>query len=262
VNFDLHRNDGETDITASYMRRILSRLPKYKNYKVAADNLFNSKAACSKFTKEFGVHVYGTVRANMGVPNEMKAEDKKGAKDTGRLLKNKGDWFFQIDPDDNTTAYAWLDSGITHFISDFHGTKESAVHRRVSGKSGRQSVKCPQVAADYNKDMTAIDDFDRLVALHGLRLRSQKWWHAVFWWLLDVCIINALHMWRIDDALNRKDEAAKISRKQWYADLGKELLAWAAKLEEREEEMQLLQCHRKRRNGRPVPLRKVHCQIR
>jgi hypothetical protein len=154
----------------------VSILPQLKHYKVAADNLFNSKSTTDEFTKNLGVHVYGTIRANKGMPDEMREEKQQGGSKSGkRRLQDKGAWFFQVDPSDNTVAYCWRDSGVTTFISDSHGLREGSVLRRVPGRAGRTQIKCPQVAVDYNKDVTAVDDFDRLVALHSVCLRSSKW---------------------------------------------------------------------------------------
>lgn len=52
-------------------------------------------------------------------------------------------------------------------------------------------VPCPQVVQDYNKFMGGIDKHDMLCCLYGIDTKSRKWWHRLFFRLIDMTIINA-----------------------------------------------------------------------
>eukprot|EP00961_Rhodomonas_salina_P169207 2280048-Rhodomonas_salina.2 len=72
----------------------------------------------------------------------------------------------------------------------------------------------------YNMWMGAIDDFTQLMLFHSLKLRSFKWWHSIFYFLIDVATINALHLWRIENP----DVEARFTWHVWIAGLIEEIL--------------------------------------
>jgi hypothetical protein len=53
-------------------------------------------------------------------------------------------------------------------------------------------VPAPKVAADYNNNMGAVDQADALRASASAHRKSVKWWHAVWYWIMDVARINAM----------------------------------------------------------------------
>jgi hypothetical protein len=100
------------------------------------------------------------------------------------------------------------------------------VRRRMKGRAQPLELDCPLALAKYNQWMGAIDDFDRLMSFHSCKLRSRKWWLAIFYFLIDVASINALHLWRIENP----DEAVRFPRRVWIAGLIEEILqAYGAK---------------------------------
>ena len=91
--------------------------------------------------------------------------------------------------DDGITAIVWHDIVPTHFLSNFHNPEEeSSVFRRTKG---RQARVVPQVAVDYNKHMGGVDQLDSLRGIATCSIMSIKWWHALFWWILDPAMVNA-----------------------------------------------------------------------
>jgi hypothetical protein len=91
----------------------------------------------------------------------------------------------------------------------------------MKGRVNRTEVQCPLVFAEYNRNMGAIDDFDRLLSFLSVRLRSMKWWHQIFYFIIDAALINALHLWRIDNP----EEAATMPRRTWVAGVMEEIIA-------------------------------------
>eukprot|EP00961_Rhodomonas_salina_P089495 1203570-Rhodomonas_salina.2 len=55
---------------------------------------------------------------------------------------------------------------------------------------------------------------------HSTKLRSFKWWHSIFYFLIDVATINALHLWRIENPYVE----ARFTRRIWIAGLIEEIL--------------------------------------
>ncbi len=68
--------------------------------------------------------------------------------------------------------------------------------------------------------MGAIDDVDLLLSFCSCRTQLNKWWHAIFWFLIDISVVNTLHLWCIDNA----EEAAQWSHRKFIMELIKDLL--------------------------------------
>ena len=49
----------------------------------------------------------------------------------------------------------------------------------------------PTVVADYNQFMLGVDKRDQLMAYYSFLHKSVKWWHKIFFWLLEVMVINS-----------------------------------------------------------------------
>ena len=93
------------------------------------------------------------------------------------------------------TAYKWMDTKPVHFISNYHGTEPTTVQRKQ--KNGQKlTVKCPRVASDYNKHMGGVDKHDMLRQIYGIDRKSVKWWHRLFFGLLDMAVVNAFIIYR------------------------------------------------------------------
>ncbi|XP_045134450.1 piggyBac transposable element-derived protein 2-like [Portunus trituberculatus] len=88
------------------------------------------------------------------------------------------------------TVYKWMDKKAVLMASNYHGIEATTVKR--TEKDGKKAiVPCPQVVKDYNDNMGGVDKHDMLRQLYGTNRKSMKWWHRIFWGLLDMCIVNA-----------------------------------------------------------------------
>jgi len=56
--------------------------------------------------------------------------------------------------------------------------------------------------AEYNKIMGGVDRFDQLRERYALGRCSVKWWHRIFYFLVDVAIVNSFVMWKINKREN------------------------------------------------------------
>ena len=43
----------------------------------------------------------------------------------------------------------------------------------------------------YNRNMGGVDKFDQLKERYAIGRRSTKWWHMIFYYLVDMAIINS-----------------------------------------------------------------------
>ncbi|CAH2000325.1 unnamed protein product [Acanthoscelides obtectus] len=54
-----------------------------------------------------------------------------------------------------------------------------------------QDVACPRLVLEYNKHMGYVDKVDMLKPIYELDRKSKKWWLRIFWYLLDISLVNA-----------------------------------------------------------------------
>ena len=49
----------------------------------------------------------------------------------------------------------------------------------------------PLMIVDYNKHMLGVDKLDQLMSYYCFLHKSVKWWRKVFFWILEVAVVNA-----------------------------------------------------------------------
>ena len=210
----LDRNTGESGKIQKQLLEVLGHLPKtVKGYRIAADNLFNSVSTC-RAVRKLGHGIYGTMRADRGAPIDLI--------EAGKGLQNQGDWAFMQCPADNMTIIVWNDSAVVYSISNCHPCYATEVERRKKGSVVKVQIQCPVQLAEYNRIMGAIDDFDQLLAFLSVRLRGKKWWHTIFYFIVDAALINGFYLWKWDNQAD-VDQTEK-TRRQWVLDLIKGIL--------------------------------------
>lgn len=145
---------------------------------VVFDNYFTSLPLLEKLHVE-GTLACGTVRVQRkGIPQ---LQDEK------KMERDDCDYRF---PQSGIGVFKWKDTKAVHLASNYHGSEMTVVGRR--GKDGRKSnVTCPQIVKDCNEFMGGVDHADRLRVTYGVNRRSKKWWHRLFWGLMDIAFVNS-----------------------------------------------------------------------
>ncbi len=86
--------------------------------------------------------------------------------------------------------FKWQDNKPVFVLSNFHGTEISSVLR--TQKDGSKSAfPSPAAIVDYNKHMGGVDKADMLCSVQGLSRKSNKWWHRIFFGIVDRTVVNA-----------------------------------------------------------------------
>ena len=91
--------------------------------------------------------------------------------------------------EDDLLAVGWNDVGFTKGMSNFHGPTSTTVLRRQRGTSGRVVRNAPTCMADYNLYMGGTDLCDQRRGNFTTQRRSKKWWHALFYFTLDILMV-------------------------------------------------------------------------
>lgn len=148
-----------------------------KNHQVYFDNYFTS-VPLLEYLKENGVDACGTVRAvRKALPVGLESDLDRGEADY-RVSK------------DGLALFKWQDNKPVLVLSNFHGTELSSVHRTQKDGS-KLELPCPLAVRDYNQNMGGVDKADMLCAVRGLNRKSKKWWHRLFFGILDRTVVNA-----------------------------------------------------------------------
>ena len=69
-------------------------------------------------------------------------------------------------------------------------TNNTCTHTAYSHRRGHLKEK-PTVVADYNLYMLGVDKLDQMMSYYSFLHKSVKWWRKVFFWLLEVAVVNA-----------------------------------------------------------------------
>ena len=87
-------------------------------------------------------------------------------------------------------------------------------------KNGSQiNVPCSAAVKNYICFMGGVDVADAKRKVYSCSRRSKKWWHRLFYFIVDVCIVNAI----IIQSESRFSE--KMNQKNFRLELAWELLA-------------------------------------
>lgn len=133
-----------------------------------------------------GMNACGTARANrLFFPQELIIAATK---------TNRG--FSDFRSNGPLLAAVWVDKRAIYFVSTFHpaespaGMPPSIVKRRTLDGT-QKDIPCPPILPDYQSFMRGVDRGDQLQTYYSIGRRSRKWWRRVFFYIVEVAILNA-----------------------------------------------------------------------
>lgn len=179
---------------------------------VVMDNFFSS---CSLFENLMTQQTFacGTVKSNSkGLPDFMR-KNKKAEKGMAR-----GE--FQFGVKNKTAAVKWMDSKAVCFLSSVHSPRKVSTVLRRQKNGTRVEVGCPEVVKVYNESMGGVDKFDQLRERYAIGRRSVKWWHRIFYYLVDLAIVNSFVMWKV-----KHTNPSKCHQLDFRVNLARQLIA-------------------------------------
>ena len=89
----------------------------------------------------------------------------------------RGECDYRVSAKDGLAFFKWQDNKPLYVLSNFHGTEVSWVNRTQKDGTKRKFTS-PMAVAHYNKYMGGVD-------------KAKKWWHRIFFGILDQTVINA-----------------------------------------------------------------------
>ena len=166
------------DLGPKVVKDLTSKL-EGKNYKIYADNFFSS-IPLAKYLSEKDIGYCGTIRSNRKYIPDF-TNDKS-------MKQGDSDW--RMEPN-GISMTKWMDNKAVYFISNMHNPSEEQQTTRRQKDGTLLPVPGRKISVDYNKNMGFVDKADMLRALYQCDRKSKKWWHRIFFYFLDVTLVNA-----------------------------------------------------------------------
>lgn len=127
--------------------------------------------------------------------------------------ESRGTIFYKMHASNQMAGICWFDSQIVHFLST-HASPISVncfTQRWIHGRHVLLPT-CP-VILEYITHMRGIDVVDHRRANYTCQLRTRKWWHRIFLFLVDSSIGNAYVLYDLDCQMR---EIRPMSRKAFH----------------------------------------------
>ena len=113
---------------------------------------------------------------------------------------------------------AWKDKKVVTMLNtDCNPNNTTNVKRK--GRDGQSTlVSCPESVKMYNKFMGGVDLADARWKTYSCSRRSKKWWHRLFYYLVDVSVVNSYIL------LSESPQCASWTQKEFILELSQELM--------------------------------------
>ena len=93
----------------------------------------------------------------------------------------------------------------------------SVLHQHIiifSRRAGKPPQIKPLVVTEYNKYILGVDRLDQRMAYYKFERKSVRWWRKVFFWMLEVVVVNSYILYS-----HHTDAPRKLSHKQFRRQL-------------------------------------------
>ncbi|KAL1450272.1 hypothetical protein MTO96_028096 [Rhipicephalus appendiculatus] len=109
---------------------------------------------------------------------------------------------------DKLYCLKWRDKPTVHLLSNFHDPADEVQVNRKEKDRAIIKVNCPAALQEY-KNVNYVDKFDQMKGHYEVDRKSRKWWHRIFFHLLDCSVVNAYIIFR-ETGWIRKDDLERL----------------------------------------------------
>ena len=151
-------------------------------YHVYTDRFYTSILLANQLLQK-QIHLTGTVQKNrVGLPSDLKK------------LKLKNHEIKVYRHQDEVMTLAWQDKRLILMLSTWHNADTTIRKRWINGEE--IEVIKPTVVCDYTSKMGGVDRADHYCASYSFTRKTLKWWRKMFYWLLEVCVVNSFILFK------------------------------------------------------------------
>lgn len=144
--------------------------------------------------------ITGTVMATRKcMPNELKKPKMK-----------RGDCFSFRNKE--MLALSWKDKRVVTMLSTKHSGNKEEMTLVPSKYASRPPTLKPNVVVDYTQHMGGVDRSDHYIANYQFMRRTRKWTRKLFFWLLEVSIVNSYLLYVM---VQQKEDKKPVTHKKF-----------------------------------------------
>ena len=114
---------------------------------------------------------------------------------------------------------AWKDKKAIPIINTICKPSSTTTVNQKMKDGTRITVACPEAVQKYNTYMGGVDIADQMRKSYSCKRRSQKWWLPLFYFLVDISVVNS-HI-----ICHETPHSAKRTLKEFILELADELMA-------------------------------------
>lgn len=204
----------DVGVSGNVVLRLSKVIPRNYFHKIYFDNWFNSLKLQVELHK-IGIHCLGTVRNNR-LRNCSFTNDKEMAKKGRGSIEEKTTIIDGV----KLTAIKWYDNKPVHLLSSFIGVHPTKQVQRWDSKSkSKIEIQCPHAVHLYNQFMGGVDLADSLISLYRTSIRSKKWYHKIYFHLMDLCVVNSWLLYKRDCNRLAVPKKEQLSLLQFKSDI-------------------------------------------
>lgn len=225
LDFEVYTGKGGNPPTAcgvggDVVLRLCDSLPDHvSNVKLYFDNYFTSIELLLKLA-ERRIWATGTIRKNRTKGCDKVLESEKDLKKRGR-----GSFDWRADQANGVLVVRWMDSGIVQLASNYATPERGAPCQRFNAQQKTKvDVPCPQIVHSYNRHMGGVDLCDMLMSLYRVTHRSRKWYHHIFFYSLNLMIVNSWLIYRQIEDRKGIPKRQQLSLLKFHTDVAESFL--------------------------------------
>jgi hypothetical protein len=199
----------------------LSRDIEGKGHVIAIDNFFTSVDLFKELTEK-AIYATGTLRSNrIGIPSALKSTKAFSKVPQGTL-----DW--RMHESRSMSSVLWKDKKpvlllSTNAISIGFPCVPVDTVPRPNG-AVREAIPTSPMHVEYTTHMRGVEVADQLQASYSTQNRSYKWWHRIFFFLLDMTVVNMFIMYVVACKISFAHPRKPVTQLQFRTHLCEALL--------------------------------------
>ena len=109
----------------------------------------------------------------------------------------QGEWLHRQHGDSSVAV--WKDQKAMWLLYNHCSPSQLASLQRWNDAGARVSIGCPRAVHDYFFNARSVDIINQLHYSYLIGRKSRKCWWRLAWWLIDMCIVNALRLWSFEN---------------------------------------------------------------
>ena len=175
---------NETNRENDFMDKVFYDLcvPLSKQGHIVAFDSFSTSVSLMDKLYSIGVNAVGTVNA-------------KRVRQTILFEKNleEGEYRAKFGGEPGScrkSIFIWKDNAIFRLMSNYHGSDIVKVQRKQRDGTSKDK-NCPKAMDDYNRYIGGVHTANQLRSCYEKDRRSKKWWHRLFYALLETTLVNS-----------------------------------------------------------------------